>query len=719
MRWLVATVLSLVIIGGAGAQDAPELLFTLGRGDIVSTAWSPDGESVWIGTTAGMWQLDANLQDIAAYPHITYGALSPDGRHIAGTSRDGYVAVWDAATGEETDRWETGEGSPEIPGVPVWSPESDRFIFNRFSNQHTSASLFTLNWRGGPNQLSYGPAKYAAWSETGAYGAIYDPELQKILVFTSTGESVLSSDGIGDLSLSGETTYLRWRGNEELTYSSYGDGGNQYRWSIPDGRSLEVTPYSVCAGYGGCTYNRDGNYGARGANAPGHHTMTVFDLATQTVLFEYEADKGYPVYPAWGPDSRRVAARLYMWPQHESEGIVVLDRGTSEVVWERNDTDISPEQLLWSPDGTRIFISDSGGRMAILDGDTGDVVAEVDMLFSATLALFNPDDTLVAVASTGGSLRIIDTATGETTHIWPRSGPMVAEMRWQPGRTTLAVRDRQRYMDVGPVTIWTADAQDEPTTIAETIYTGGSTSGARSFAWKPDGTALGIGGYDRIWIHEDGETIELPFPEPLSQAMFEQPVIEMTWHVGQDLPIAAYLQPCSHCHGYSQYPEAIYDYSSNASYTSVAGGWRMMEDGQIVTLHYQKSGLPRTLTLTTTGERESVLEGSSMLDTERAWVSPRAGFVTAIDTNGDGIMWDDSGAAISFLSNVENLIWSPDDATLAILQRDGSVWLQNADGLRLLWLPTLPVQSPGAITWSNDSRTLALVQDGMLRVWRL
>lgn len=41
---------------------APEPILTLGRGEIVSAAWAPDGQSVWISTTAGTWQLDTSLR---------------------------------------------------------------------------------------------------------------------------------------------------------------------------------------------------------------------------------------------------------------------------------------------------------------------------------------------------------------------------------------------------------------------------------------------------------------------------------------------------------------------------------------------------------------------------------------------------------------------------------------------------------------------------------
>lgn len=100
-------------------------------------------------------------------------------------------------------------------------------------------------------------------------------------------------------------------------------------------------------------------------------------------------------------------------------------------------------------------------------------------------------------------------------------------------------------------------------------------------------------------------------------------------------------------------------------------------------------------------------------------MSPEATRIAATDDSGSGLIWDaTTGQPLDFLADVHDLVWTPDDSTLAILRRDGSLWLQNADGLRLLWSPTIPVHAPGTLVWSGDGSTLAHVQDGVLRVWR-
>jgi WD40 repeat protein len=101
------------------------------------------------------------------------------------------------------------------------------------------------------------------------------------------------------------------------------------------------------------------------------------------------------------------------------------------------------------------------------------------------------------------------------------------------------------------------------------------------------------------------------------------------------------------------------------------------------------------------------------------WISPLTTQVAAIDDSGSGLIWDaTTGQPLHFLADVHDLVWTSDDSTLAILRRDGSLWLQDADGLRLLWSPTIPIRAPGTLVWSGDGSTLAHTQDGVLRVWR-
>lgn len=75
----------------------------LGRGRINDLAFSPDGESVAVATTIGVWLYElATLEPIALWETerglVSTVAFSPDGQWIATSNWDGVIKVWDAET---------------------------------------------------------------------------------------------------------------------------------------------------------------------------------------------------------------------------------------------------------------------------------------------------------------------------------------------------------------------------------------------------------------------------------------------------------------------------------------------------------------------------------------------------------------------------------------------------------------------------------------------
>lgn len=75
----------------------------LGRGRINDLAFSPDGESLAVATTIGVWLYElATLEPIALWETerglVSTVAFSPDGQWIATSNWDGVIKVWDAET---------------------------------------------------------------------------------------------------------------------------------------------------------------------------------------------------------------------------------------------------------------------------------------------------------------------------------------------------------------------------------------------------------------------------------------------------------------------------------------------------------------------------------------------------------------------------------------------------------------------------------------------
>ena len=77
----------------------------LGKGSVEAIAYSPDGKSLAVGGSMGIWLYNAHtgaeiaLFEIARTSNLRFIVYSPDGKTIAGGSFDKTIRIWDAKTG--------------------------------------------------------------------------------------------------------------------------------------------------------------------------------------------------------------------------------------------------------------------------------------------------------------------------------------------------------------------------------------------------------------------------------------------------------------------------------------------------------------------------------------------------------------------------------------------------------------------------------------------
>lgn len=101
--WLAST-----LTGGCDTPDAPPVVWpehrALGPGGAVSSALSPSGRRIAVGTTRGVDLYDVGALTpswtVPSAAAVTELGFSPDGAWVVGVSRDGLIRVWGANDGQ-------------------------------------------------------------------------------------------------------------------------------------------------------------------------------------------------------------------------------------------------------------------------------------------------------------------------------------------------------------------------------------------------------------------------------------------------------------------------------------------------------------------------------------------------------------------------------------------------------------------------------------------
>lgn len=585
-------------------------------------------------------------------------AYSPDGKRIATASDDGFVRVWDAASGAELLRLETGPAA----GV-AFSPDGIRLATADYAagtaslwDAVTGEKMLTLAGHvGGVNQAIFSPdgTRLATAGEDGT-ARVWD---------LASGDQLVVLEGHTDIV---STVAFHPDGTHLITGSW---DGTARVWDIEDGE--EVRQFSDFTDPVEAVYSPDGS---RLALSSGLEVL-VWDLAEDRELFALRGNTNTIERVMFSPDGRWLAAasldgNASIWDAATGEERLTLAGHSGGV----SSLAFSPDSIgLVSAggDGTaRVWdLSPAGSREWMTVAVSTDTVSAVG---------YSPDGARLATASDDGTARVFDAATGMELLTLVGHTDRVSAVTFSPDGTRLATSSGDNTARV-----WDASTGDELLVLSGhgqgTV--GGLFGGVLAVAYSPDGSRLATAGADGtaiLWDAATGERLGAFSNDGVGFTNLAFSPDGSRLALTTDQPPAAVAGEDAEVH--------VYDLASGqrlfvASQPVRIWGVGFSRDGaRLVT-----SGFGGTVVIRDANTGEPLLDLSGHTSTViAASFSPDDRFVATASGDGTARLWDAAtGAELLILTGHDGgaraLGFSPDGTRLVTAGRDGTIRIHLLD----------------------------------------
>ena len=444
------------------------LVLQSGHTDAVqSVSWSPDGArlaTTSLDDTVKVWdsRTGALLHDLRSVKLVFLGpnggqlAWNPDGTRFATAGDDGMAKVWDSHTGALLHELQAHTSAVLSVG---WSPDGTKLATTGDDNVakvwdgHTGALLheFAVGARGHAVDVSL------AWSPDG------------------TRLAIAGEDNVAKI----------WDGHTGALLHELQVGVREHAtdvsWS-PDGTLL-------------ATVSKDDK-------------VAVWDSRTGALI-----DDTFPLLEprliSWSPDGARLAV---VGPLGYADIVVVWDSDTRLVHTRRggggefdhqskyNTINTNKPMLIasmsWSPDGTRLVITDSDHEVTLWSSDSGELLHRLKGLADKVLSVeWSPDGSRLATAGEDGTAKVWGGDSGALLLDLKAQAHEVTSAGWSPDGARLAMASRDH----------TAKVWDSHT--GAVLNLTGHSGVVRGVAWSPDGGRVATAGGDgsvKLWSSQTG-----------------------------------------------------------------------------------------------------------------------------------------------------------------------------------------------------------------------
>ncbi len=455
---------------GEGDEWPNEPAARLGKGVVVQTIYSPDGNLLAVGGALGVSLYNAgNLAEVGFLEEhtdmITSVAFRPDGELLAMGSSDRTVHLWDVEQQEQVGAF---QGHTDSVYSAIFSPDGRLLASGSWDNTvrlwdvESRESVATL--RGHTDMVwsvAFSPdGKLLASSGYDNTIRLWDVAEQKQIGVLRGHQNCVpfiafSPDGKLLASVSWDNTVRLWDVDEQKQIGTL--------------RGHTDWVYSV-------VFSPDGKLVASGGE---DRTVRLWDVDGQKQVAVLK-HTGYVNSITFSPDGKTLASgeegTVYLWDVSEQKQVAMLEGYSSRAV----GVAFSPSgELLASGNGdstVRLWDIDAQKQIAMLEGHTGDWVQSV---------AFSPDGKLLASGGNDNTVRLWDVQEQKQVGMWNHK--MAFSVAFSPDGETIASGGADKI-----IRFWDVDGQKPVGTLR------GHTGWIYSVAFSPDGRLLASGGEGNI-----------------------------------------------------------------------------------------------------------------------------------------------------------------------------------------------------------------------------
>jgi WD40 repeat protein len=420
--------------------DKLHMIGRFGRGSVNDMALSPDGKTLAVGTSIGIWLYDAdNLQRepemlVNINEYVTRLDFSPDGRFFAFLVKD-TLHIWDWSTRSPIAAFLADDFTF------VFSPDNRLLAYSRSDH---SIQIWDMQARVNGKQLG----KVAGKAIT---SLAFSPDSRQLAVMMISDNGVTGQVQIWGLE----------RGEQKVTVL------NSTFWS---GKVMDFSPDGKLLAFA----NGDGT--------------KIWDWQANTFQ---SLDTGEIVSSvAFSSDSKQlVIARGYPLGSGIDNAVQLWDVSSGKRLNTFGSQTKGLTQAAFHPDGARLFIAGTTGVQSwdtarhVLLQSTSD---HFDAIYSLALS---PDEALLAVGMSDGAVGLLDMRTGSETALPPLpKADLMSVFKLQftrDDRYLLGAANRSSYPSDGQVVVWDVKTHKQVLAVSE-----GLEWGVYDMAVSPDGRWL-------------------------------------------------------------------------------------------------------------------------------------------------------------------------------------------------------------------------------------